>query len=225
MINIGSGARTRASSFIAGLFLLIIVLVAYDGIKKIPVSALVGVMFNVCFHTFEWSSLKLMILAACPLRVRRKFLSSKTAAQQIRRMDALVILVVTLVTLFTDLATAVAVGMVVSLFTFALETSNAVQVVPREPTDGVQVYDVHGTLFFGSTTHFLDLFPEQVDPDDVRLVFETGHVADYSAVQALNKLGERYGAQGKRLTLQELMPKTHRVLSRCARLGGGAVGV
>jgi len=221
MINIGSGARTRASSFIAGLFLLIIVLVAYDGIKKIPVSALVGVMFNVCFHTFEWSSLKLMILAACPLRVRRKFLSSKTAAQQIRRMDALVILVVTLVTLFTDLATAVAVGMVVSLFTFALETSNAVQVVPREPTDGVQVYDVHGTLFFGSTTHFLDLFPEQVvakDPDDVRLVFETGHVADYSAVQALNKLGERYGAQGKRLTLQELMPKTHRVLSRAQGL-------
>eukprot|EP00913_Durusdinium_trenchii_P023524 g22101.t1 len=211
--GMGGCAMIGQSMINIGLFLLIIVLVAYDGIKKIPVSALVGVMFNVCFHTFEWSSLKLMILAACPLRVRRKFLSSKTAAQQIRRMDRLRAPPVFLET--------GSVGMVVSLFTFALETSNAVQVVPREPTDGVQVYDVHGTLFFGSTTHFLDLFPEQVvakDPDDVRLVFETGHVADYSAVQALNKLGERYGAQGKRLTLQELMPKTHRVLSRAQGL-------
>jgi len=221
MINIGSGARTRLSSFIAGLFLLIIVLVAYPGIKQIPVSALVGVMFNVCYHTFEWSSLKLMALAACPLRLRKRFLSTKTSTQQIRRMDALVILIVTLVTLFTDLATAVAVGMVFSLFTFALETSDAIQVMAREPSEGVQIYDVHGTLFFGSTSHFLELFPETVvqkDPADVRLVFETGHVADFSAVQALNKLGERYGAYGKRVTLQELMPKTHRVLSRAQGL-------
>ena len=221
MINIGSGARTRLSSFIAGFFLLIIVLVAYPGIKQIPVSALVGVMFNVCYHTFEWSSLKLMALAACPLRLRKRFLSTKTSAQQIRRMDALVILIVTLVTLFTDLATAVAVGMVFSLFTFALETSDAIQVMAREPSEGVQIYDVHGTLFFGSTSHFLELFPETVvqkDPADVRLVFETGHVADFSAVQALNKLGERYGAYGKRVTLQELMPKTHRVLSRAQGL-------
>eukprot|EP00435_Cladocopium_sp_Y103_P039903 s2046_g10.t1 len=221
MINIGSGARTRVSSFIAGLFLLIIVLVAYPGIKQIPVSALVGVMFNVCYHTFEWSSLKLIALAACPLRVRQQFLSTKTSMQQIRRMDAFVILTVTLVTLFTDLATAVAVGMVISLFYFALETSSAVQVVPREPSEGVQIYDVHGTLFFGSTSHFLELFPEPVvkkDPEDVRLVFETGHVADFSAVQALNKLGERYGAYGKRLTLEKLMPKTHRVLSRAQGL-------
>eukprot|EP00434_Breviolum_minutum_P014639 symbB.v1.2.012907.t1/scaffold856.1/size157613/5 len=221
MINIGSGARTRLSSFIAGFFLLIIVLVAYPGIKQIPVSALVGVMFNVCYHTFEWSSLKLMALAACPLRLRKRFLSTKTSTQQIRRMDALVILIVTLVTLFTDLATAVAVGMVFSLFTFALETSDAIQVMAREPSEGVQIYDVHGTLFFGSTSHFLELFPETVvqkDPADVRLVFETGHVADFSAVQALNKLGERYGAYGKRVTLQELMPKTHRVLSRAQGL-------
>lgn len=221
MINIGSGARTRLSSFIAGFFLLIIVLVAYPGIKQIPVSALVGVMFNVCYHTFEWSSLKLIALAACPLRLRKRFLSTKTSTQQIRRMDALVILIVTLVTLFTDLATAVAVGMVFSLFTFALETSDAIQVMAREPSEGVQIYDVHGTLFFGSTSHFLELFPETVvqkDPADVRLVFETGHVADFSAVQALNKLGERYGAYGKRVTLQELMPKTHRVLSRAQGL-------
>ncbi|CAE7246842.1 ybaR [Symbiodinium natans] len=219
MINIGSGARSRLSSLSAGAFLLAIVLVAYPAIKQIPVSALVGVMFNVCFHTFEWSSLKLIFLAAMPLQARRRFLSAKASSQQIRRTDALVIIVVTLVTLFTDLATAVAVGMVISLFVFALETSNTIQVVAREDSrDGVKVYDVHGTLFFGSTSHFLELFDEDKDPDDVRLVFETGHVADFSAVQALNKLGERYGSVRKRLTLQQLMPKTHRVLSRAQGL-------
>ncbi|CAJ1373018.1 unnamed protein product [Effrenium voratum] len=111
--------------------------------------------------------------------------------------------------------------MIFSLFVFALETSNAVQVVPRENGSDVKIYDVHGTLFFGSTSHFLELFPEDTlakDPEDVRLVFETGHVVDFSAVQALNKLGERYGAKGKRLTLQQLMPKTHRVLSRAQGL-------
>ena len=220
MINIGSGARSRLSSLSAGAFLLIIVLIAYPAIKQIPVSALVGVMFNVCYHTFEWSSLKLIFLAALPLKARERFFGKKTSTQQIRRMDALVILVVTLVTLFTDLATAVAVGMVISLFVFALETSNTIQVVAREAEqrEGVKVYDVHGTLFFGSTSHFLELFDEEKDPEDVRLVFETGHVADFSAVQALNKLGERYGSLKKRLTLQQLMPKTHRVLSRAQGL-------
>eukprot|EP00439_Symbiodinium_sp_Y106_P045540 s2401_g5.t2 len=220
MINIGSGARSRLSSFTAGLFLLLIVLVAYPAIKQIPVSALVGVMFCVVFHTFEWSSLKLIFLAALPMKARQRFLSAKASTQQIRRMDALVIVIVTVVTLLTDLATAVAVGMIISLFTFALETSNAIQVVAREndPRDGIKVYDVHGTLFFGSTSHFLELFNEDKDPADVRLVFETGHVADFSAVQALNKLGERYGSLKKRLTLQQLMPKTHRVLSRAEGL-------
>ncbi|CAJ1373017.1 unnamed protein product, partial [Effrenium voratum] len=89
MINIGSGARSRLSSLTAGLFLLVIVLVAYPGIKQIPVSALVGVMFNVCYHTFEWSSLRLMCLAALPLRWRQRCFSTKTSAQQIRRTETL----------------------------------------------------------------------------------------------------------------------------------------
>ncbi|CAE7200046.1 ybaR [Symbiodinium natans] len=288
----------------SGAFLLAIVLVAYPAIKQIPV------MFNVCFHTFEWSSLKLIFLAAMPLQARRRFLSAKASSQQIRRTDALVIIVVTLVTLFTDLATAVAVGMVISLFVFALETSNTIQVVAREDSrDGVKVGNKaarllslfalipatsglrrtrsdlslvtlgaaeaacitnppstfprrrryaledraasasasrsqsqssgQGTLFFGSTSHFLELFDEEISwkrSSGVRengvsteglartktqmtcLVFETGHVADFSAVQALNKLGERYGSVRKRLTLQQLMPKTHRVLSRAQGL-------
>merc|ERR1719221_2087807 len=84
MINISSGARTRLSSAVAGVVLLLVVMVAYPAINCIPVSALVGVMFNVVFHTFEWSSLKLMLLAALPQTMREKMFNEKRSRQKIR---------------------------------------------------------------------------------------------------------------------------------------------
>merc|ERR1719341_1926890 len=109
MINISSGARTRLSSATAGIVLLLIVMVAYPAINIIPVSALVGVMFNVVFCTFEWRSLSLLLHACLPLTLRSRLFGSGVdrGGQKIRRADALVILVVTLVTIMTDLAVAV----------------------------------------------------------------------------------------------------------------------
>mmetsp|Transcript_82021 Transcript_82021/g.240787 ORF Transcript_82021/g.240787 Transcript_82021/m.240787 type:complete len:632 (-) Transcript_82021:19-1914(-) len=222
MINIGSGARHRVSSITAGVSLLIIVVVAGPAINCIPVSALVGVMFNVVFHTFDWKSLKLMVLAAMPEKMRRKVFSKTTSEKKIRRFDAVIILAVTLVTLFTDLATAVGVGMLLALFSFALESSELISIVPRHGGNGTnpgeKVYEVHGILFFGSTSKFLELFDEENDPEVVHLVFEAGYIMDFSALEALNKLGERYGALGKRLTLQELKPRSSRLVSNAAGL-------
>merc|ERR1712190_17574 len=123
MININSGARTRLSSATAGVALLLVVMVAYPAINVIPTSALVGVMFNVVVHTFEWRSLKLMFLAAMPLRIRRACLSEVRRQQKIRCADALVILVVTAVTLVSDLAIAVGVGMAVSCVMFVFDSA------------------------------------------------------------------------------------------------------
>lgn len=219
MINISSGARNRISSVSAGLGLLIIVLVAYPGINRIPVSALVGVMFNVVYHTMEWSSLKLLVRAAMPAFLRRKCFASEREGrgQKIRRADALVILVVTVVTMFTDLATAVAIGMLISCAMFVYDTAKLISVETREASDEitgklVKFYDVHGMLFFGSVSKFLDLFDEVGDPEEVRVVFQSGYIADHSAVVAINKLGERYGAHGKRVTLQELKPASSRIM-------------
>jgi len=223
MINVNSGARQRLSSATAGICLLLIVMAFYQGINCIPVSGLVGVMFNVVFHTFEWRSLKLMLLAALPLSMREKFFSEARSRQKIRRADALVILVVTLVTLFTDLATAVAVGMVLACFMFAFDAATQVAVDTRLTVDAatgktVKYYDVHGILFFGSCTHFLSLFDEKNDPEDVRLVFDAGYIVDYSAIEALNKLGERYGAYKKKVTLQELKPQSASIVQKSSGL-------
>jgi len=221
MINIGSGARSRVSSITAGLGLMFIVLAAYPLINWIPVSGLVGVMFNVVYHTFEWGSLKLMLYAAMPRCLREVTLKSEKEkqGQKIRRADALVIFLVTLVTMFTDLATAVACGMVLSCLMFVYDSSTLLTVETREEgsaEDGgplVKYYDVQGVLFFGSASSFLELFDEENDPDDVRIVFETGHVADQTAIVALNKVAERYGALGKQVTLQQLKPGSTRLVS------------
>merc|ERR1711948_25572 len=82
----------------------------------------------------------------------------------------------------------------------------------------VKFYDIHGVLFFGSCTQFLALFDAQDDPDDVRLVFHAGYIADYSAIEALNKLGERYGAYGKRVRLQQLKLGSGRVVNKASGL-------
>merc|ERR1711972_677587 len=223
MININSGARTRLSSAVAGVVLLLVVMVAYPAINIIPTSALVGVMFNVVVHTFEWRSLKLMLLAALPLRLRRACFSEVRSRQKIRRADALVILVVTVVTLVSDLAIAVGVGMAVSCVMFVFDSASLISASSREVVDvatgqSVKFYDMHGVLFFGSCSEFLALFDAEADPDDVRLVFHAGYIADYSAIEALNKLGERYGAYGKRVRLQQLKPGSGRVVNKAGGL-------
>merc|ERR1712187_693536 len=82
----------------------------------------------------------------------------------------------------------------------------------------VKVYDVHGVLFFGSAAAFLDLFDVANDPQEVRVVFESSYIADFSALEALNKLGERYGELGKRVKLQLLHPGSSRIVDKAANL-------
>eukprot|EP00929_Paragymnodinium_shiwhaense_P090044 TRINITY_DN50279_c0_g1_i1.p1 TRINITY_DN50279_c0_g1~~TRINITY_DN50279_c0_g1_i1.p1 ORF type:complete len:694 (+),score=167.89 TRINITY_DN50279_c0_g1_i1:42-2084(+) len=212
MINIGSGARERLSSIVAAVFLLLIVLCLYPAINAIPVSALAGVMFNVVYHTFEWGTLGQIAVSAVPSKIRNRCLPEHIAGQKIRRTDALVIVLVTVVTLLTDLAFAVACGCVLSCLMFAWDCSELVSVSAREVFDGgemVKVYEVEGMLFFGSTTKFLTLFDVDNDPDVVHLVFSSGFVVDYSALEALHALGERYGHLDKKVIIQRLKPSCH----------------
>jgi len=223
MININAGARTRISSLCAGLFLLLIVLVGYPAIDIIPVSALVGVMLNVCICTFEWSSLKLIMIAAMPARMRDRCLTSEKGQRKIRRTDAALIIIVTIVTLLSDLAIAVACGVLLSCVMFAYESASLISADAREITDPetgklVKLYDIKGVLFFGSSTQFLELFHEEKDPEEVMLVFEDAFISDYTAIDALNKLGERYGALGKSITLHQLQPNCNKLVAKAAGL-------
>jgi SulP family sulfate permease len=198
MINVSAGARTRIAGIAAALFLLCFILFAAPAIEQIPLAALVGVMFMVVIGTFAWNSLKILF--------------------KVPRIDAFVIVLVTVVTVLTDLATAVVVGVVVSALAYAWQNATRIRAVAYETPEGARVYKVSGPLFFGSAEAFDELFAPESDPSRVVVDFAESRVADQSALQAIEKLAGRYEALGKRLELRHLSRDCHRLLARAGHL-------
>ena len=198
MINVNSGGRQRLSGIAAALFLLGFILFASDLIERIPIAALVGVMFMVVLATFEWSSFRIM--------------------GKIPRTDAFVLVLVSAVTVFTDLAMAVVVGVIVSALAFAWEHARHIHVNRRDEPDGTRVYELNGPLFFGSVKNFLDLFHPEDDPDEVIIEFQHSRVVDHSAIEAIDTLAERYIRAGKRLHLRHLSPECRELLKKAGDL-------
>ncbi len=198
MINVNSGGRGRLSGITAALCLLLFILVASPLIEQIPLAALIGVMFIVVIGTFEWSS----------FRVIRK----------VPRTDALVLVLVSAVTVATDLAVAVVVGVIVSALAFAWEHAKYIRIEARQDHKGSTVYAVTGPLFFGSVTSFLERFDPQQDNDDVVIDFARSRVADHSGLEAIDTLAERYLSAGKTLHLVHLSDECRRLLRRAGNL-------
>ncbi|CAM9481228.1 unnamed protein product [Discosporangium mesarthrocarpum] len=224
MINLKSGGRTRVAGVISALLVLFFILVASPVINLIPVAGLVGVMFVVVIHTFEWSSLRMLGTTALPGRWR-SFLKGEKALQKIKRADALVVLVVTVVTPFTDLAIAVAAGCAVALLNFAWDSSNNISAITQfrrgtKPSDPpvTKIYELMGPLFYGSVDRFLDLFDHHNDPPVVEIHCHQADIFDYSALQAINTLGERYKTVGKRLLMRRIKNESLKVITKANNL-------
>jgi len=196
--------------------------VAYPAINVLPVAALSGVMFNVVYQTFEWGSLKLIAVSAMPKKFRDKLLSDGRY-KKIRRVDAFIIVLVTVVTLVADLAIAVGCGVAVACLMHVYEASTMITTTSRlyqnaESGETVKIYSVQGVLFFGSAATFLDCFDVEGDPEEGRIIFDSGYISDFSALEALNKLGERYGELGKHVTLQLVHPGSSRIVDKASNL-------
>lgn len=198
MINVKSGARTRVAGIAAALFLLSFILFGSSLIEQIPLAALVGVMFMVVIGTFAWNSLK--ILFKVPLT------------------DAFVIVLVTVVTVATDLATAVVVGVIVSALAYAWQNATRISASTYETPEGARVYKVNGPLFFGSAAGFGELFKPETDPSLVVVDFADSRVADQSALQAIEKLAGQYEAAGKKIELRHLTRDCHALLQKAGHL-------
>jgi SulP family sulfate permease len=194
MINVGNGARGRLSGIAASLFLLSFILFGSSVIERIPLAALIGVMFVVCEKTFEWGTFRLF--------------------GKVPRADALVIVLVAGVTLAFNLATAVLAGVVVSALVFAWQHARQIRVSTGVDAQGWKVYELEGTLFFASVAGFQELFAPKDDPQDVVVEFRRARVADHSAIQAIDALAERYRNVGKRLHLRHLSPDCRSLLER-----------
>ena len=187
LINISSGARARLSGIVASLMLLVFIMFGASIIEKLPMSALTGLMIMVAIGTFEWASLKTF--------------------KRMPRSDIFVMVMVTLVTIFLhNLALAVIIGVVIAALVFAWD--NAKRIRARKYTDeqGIKHYEIYGPLFFGSVMAFNEKFDVHNDPDEVIIDFAESRVVDMSAIEALNKITERYLKVGKKLHLKHLSP-------------------
>ncbi len=198
MINVNSGGRKRLSGVAAALFLLMFILFASPLIERIPMAALVGVMFVVVLATFEWSSLRIM--------------------GKIPVTDAFVLILVSAVTVFTDLAIAGVVGVIVSALVFAWEHAKHINIRTYDDEQGSRVHELNGPLFFGSVKNFLELFNPEDEPNDVVIEFQNSRVADHSAIEAIDTLAERYIKAGKTLHLRHLSEECRQLLKKAGNL-------
>ena len=197
MINVKSGGRTRLSGISAALFLLVFILFGSGIIGIIPLAALVGVMFMVVIGTFAWQSLTIM--------------------RRIPLIDALVIILVTVVTVYHDLAVAVVVGVIVSALAYAWNAARRIDA--NTETDGdTKIYKLEGPLFFGSIEGFNELFDPKNDPDTVIVDFANSRVVDQSALQAIEALAAKYTQAGKSIRLRHLTRDCHKLLNRAGQL-------
>ena len=200
MINVKSGGRTRIAGIAAALFLLIFILYTSNYIEMIPIAALVGVMFMVVIGTFAWNSLKILFF--------------------VPKSDALVIVLVTVVTVLEDLAVAVIVGVIVSALVFAWKSASRIRAVERPSIreKGAKVYEIEGPLFFSSTDSFIELFKPEKDPEVIIIDFAGSKVIDQSALKAIEDIADKYNSLGKKVKLRHLTRDCHKLLSRAGQL-------
>mgnify|MGYP001818102813 FL=1 len=198
MININSGGKGRLSGISAALFLLLFILVGSSLIEIIPIAALVGVMFVVVLGTFEWASFRL--LGKIPLA------------------DTFVGILVAIITVISDLAIAVIVGVIVSALVFAWEHAKQMRATSYIDENGTKHYELMGPLFFGSVHAFGEIFDPRNDPDDVEVDFYHSRVVDHSGIEAIDNLAERYQKLNKTLHIKHLSSECHVLLTKAGNL-------
>ena len=199
LINTSSGARARLSGITAAVMLLVFIMFGSSLIERLPMAALVGLMFMVAIGTFEWASFKTF----------RKMPNS----------DVIVMVLVTLITAIThNLAIAVLLGVIISALAYSWENAKRIRARKHIDEDGIKHYEIYGPLFFGSTTLFGEKFDVQNDPDEVIIDFQESRVADMSGIEALNKITERYANAGKKVHLRHLSKDCVRLLKNAEEI-------
>ena len=185
LVNLSAGSRARLSGIVAALTILCIVLFGAPVIEKLPMAALVGVMFMVAIGTFEWISFRII--------------------NKMPKQDIFVGVLVALITIFMhNLALAVLIGVIISALVFAWESAKRIRARKYTDEKGVKHYEIYGPLFFASTTAFAEKFDVLNDPNEVIIDFKESKIADMSAIDAVHKITARYAKIGKKVHLRHL---------------------
>ncbi len=181
IINVRSGARSRFSTFVAGVFLLFSIMILKDVVVQIPMAALVGVMIMVAIETFDWKSLKHL--------------------QKMPVSEALIMPLTVAVVVWThDLAKGVLAGVILSTLIFGWKLAQ-IKTTTSVESNGAKLYKISGQLFFGSMTHFIELFNYNQDPEKIIIDFSNSHLWDHSAVTAVSKVVQKYRKLNKKVMI------------------------
>lgn len=199
LINVSNGARARLSGIVAAIMLLVFVMFGSGLIEKVPMAALTGLMIMVAIGTFEWASLKTFT--------------------KMPKSDILVMVLVTLVTVFLhNLALAVIIGVIIAALVFAWDNAKRIRARKSVDDNGVKHYEIYGPLFFGSVTAFNEKFDVLNDPNEIIIDFAESRVVDMSAIEALNKITERYRKVGKKVHLKHLSADCRQLLKNAEEI-------
>ena len=199
LINVSNGARARLSGIVAAVMLLVFVMFGAGLIEKMPMAALTGLMIMVAIGTFEWASLKTFT--------------------KMPKSDIFVMIMVTLITaVLHNLALAVIIGVIIAALVFAWDNAKRIRARKSVDKNGVKHYEIFGPLFFGSVTAFNEKFDVLNDPVEVIIDFAESRVVDMSAIEALNKLTERYHKVDKKIHLKHLSPDCKKLLKNAEEI-------
>ncbi|MDP2175803.1 MAG: SulP family inorganic anion transporter [Bacteroidota bacterium] len=199
LINVSNGARARLSGIVAAVMLLVFVMFGSGLIEKVPMAALTGLMIMVAIGTFEWASLKTF--------------------KRMPKSDIFVMVMVTLVTVFLhNLALAVIIGVIIAALVFAWDNAKRIRARKSVDENGVKHYEIYGPLFFGSVTAFNEKFDVLSDPNEVIIDFAESRIVDMSAIEAVNKITERYHKLGKKIHLKHLSADCKKLLKNAEEI-------
>lgn len=185
LVNLSAGSRARLSGIVAALTILVIILFGAPIIEQLPMAALVGVMIMVAIGTFQWASFRII--------------------NKMPKHDIFVGVLVALITIVLhNLALAVLIGVIISALVFAWESAKRIRAKKYIDEKGVKHYEIYGPLFFASTTAFSEKFDVSNDPNEVVIDFKESKITDMSAIDAVNKITERYAKVNKTVHLRHL---------------------
>lgn len=195
LINVSSGARARLSGIVASVMLLVFIIFGSSLIEQVPMAALTGLMIMVAIGTFEWASIKTIT--------------------KMPKKDIFLMFLVTIVTaVLHNLALAVLIGVILAALFFAWDNAKRIRARKYVDEKGVKHYEMFGPLFFGSVSAFNEKFDVLNDPEEVIIDFAECRVVDMSAIEALNKITERYHKVGKKVHLRHLSPDCRKLLAK-----------
>lgn len=195
VINVKSGGRGRLSTFVAGSFLMFLIIVLGDLVVQIPMPVLVGIMIMVSVGTFDWSSFRYVVKAP--------------------KGDAVVMLVtVGIVVMTSDLSKGVIAGVILSAVFFVAKISK--MEITRKQVKERHIFQVQGQLFFASVESFMNAFDFNIQDSTISIDFSNAHVWDESAVGAIDKVMQKYRGNNNDVTLTGLNSPSEKIIDKLA---------